>query len=103
MAIKKQYLKTKDVCKATFKLSTENADGAETAALVGDFNNWNALAHPMKRLKKDGSFSITIELGKDEQYEFRYLLDGHRWCNDPEADGSVPTIYGDSENSVITI
>ena len=38
MAIKKQFIKTKPVCKVTFSFEAKEAN---TAAVVGDFNNWN--------------------------------------------------------------
>ena len=100
MSIKKQYPKTKPVCKATFKLSKQEAGGAGKAALVGEFNQWNTKTHPMKKLK-DGSFSATVELEPSREYEFRYLLDDSRWTNEPDAQRQVPTPFGDGENSVI--
>jgi hypothetical protein len=41
MSIKKQYLKSKPVCKVTFRIPKEVANGTRMAALVGEFNNWN--------------------------------------------------------------
>ena len=100
MSIKLRYLKSKPVCKATFKLSKKQAGGAGKAALVGEFNLWNTQTHPMTKLK-DGSFSITIELEQNREYEFRYFLDNSRWTNEPDAQNQVPTPFGDGENSVI--
>ena len=37
--LKKQFLKTKEVCKVTFSLP--EAVQGETVFLVGDFNNWD--------------------------------------------------------------
>ena len=36
MSIKKRYLKTKPICKVTFRLSKKAAKGAEKVYLVGD-------------------------------------------------------------------
>ena len=74
MPFKKLYLKSKPVCKVTFKLSKEEAKSANSVNLVGDFNDWDIAGTPMKKLK-NGSFSATVELAKDANYEFRYLLD----------------------------
>ena len=48
MAISKQYLKTKPVCKVTF---TVPAKEAKKVAVVGDFNNWNPKGSMLKKLK----------------------------------------------------
>ena len=103
MAIQKKYLKTKDLCKVTFNVPPELGKKFEEACLVGDFNNWDIHATPMKKLKKDKSFTVTMSLLKGKEYEFRYLLDGETWINDKEADKHVPTYYPDAENSVISV
>ncbi len=100
MSITKKYLKTKPVCKVTFKIEPEKGKYYKTANLLGDFNNWDINATPMKKLKS-GGFSVSVNLEKNHKYKFRYLFDGVTWDNDSEADGSVPTPFGDSEDSVI--
>ncbi len=95
--IKKQFLKTKKEVKVTFTL--HNVEG-ETAVLVGQFNDWDATTHPMKKAK-DGSFSITVNLPKDEKFEFRYFVNGDEWHNDAEADAYIPNEHGE-QNSVVT-
>jgi 1,4-alpha-glucan branching enzyme len=102
MSIKKQYLKRKPVCKVTFRISEEIGNLAGTAHVVGEFNNWDFLSIPMKKLKK-GAFTATLNLEKGREYQFRYLLDNRNWQNDGDADKLVPTPFGDSENSVIVL
>jgi 1,4-alpha-glucan branching enzyme len=97
MSVKKQYLKTKSVCKVTFNLPKDIAKSAGSVYLVGD-----ASSHPMK-LQKDGSFNLTINLEKGGEYQYRYLLDGSTWENDDCADKYVKSPYGDSENSIVVI
>ena len=75
MAFKKQYLKSKPVCKVTFKISKEEAKAAGSVSIVGDFNNWDKKALVMKKLK-NGSFSAAMDLPVEKDYQFRYLLDG---------------------------
>ena len=102
MSLKKQYLKTKPVCKVTFSLPGVAVGCAANVTLVGDFNNWSYDATTMKK-SRNGSFSVTIELEIGKEYQFRYLVDGFRWENDWEADKYVPTAFGDSENSVVVV
>ena len=96
--LKKQYLKTKEVCKVTFY--TPAAIEAETVYLVGDFNDWNEQDTPMEALK-DGRFRVTLELEQGREYQFRYLVNGTEWHNDWEADKYVPNPYS-GDNSVVT-
>ena len=102
MSIKKQFLKTKPVCKVTFRITEEIVKSAGTAHVVGEFNNWDLSSTPMKKLKK-GAFTATLDLEKGREYQFRYLLDNGIWQNDGDADKFVSTPFGDSENSVIAL
>lgn len=102
MSIKKQLLKSKPVCKVSFKLSKDQVAGAAKANLVGSFNNWDVEATPMNALK-DGSFSLTLDLETGKNYEFRYLLDGKVWINDEAADSYQESGFGDAQNSVIIL
>ena len=95
----KSYSKTGRVCRVTFKLPREVA--AETACLVGEFNDWSGESHPMKRLK-DGSFRAAVSLAPGRAYRYRFLLDGVRWENDWAADGYVPNESG-AEDSVVKV
>lgn len=97
--LKKHYSKTGNYCRVTFKLAPEV--NAQKAVVCGEFNNWATDAHPMRRLK-DGGFSATISVSAGQSYRFRYLLDGVRWKNDPEANGYVPNDYG-SDDSVVEV
>ena len=101
MSIKKRYFKSKPVCRVTFRLPAEAADGASRAAVVGEFNDWDDKATPMKRLKS-GDYKATVDLPLKSGFQFRYLLDRTRWVNDAEADAQAPTPYHDASNSVIT-
>ena len=102
MTIKKQYLKSKPICKVTFRISPKMGIPAKTATVVGEFNDWSPAANPMKRLKS-GAFSTTLNLEKGRGYQFRYLLDKDNWENETEADKFVPSPYGDSDNSVVIV
>ena len=59
MAIKKQFVKTKPVCKVAFSVEAKEANHA---SVVGDFNNWNAAAQELKFYKQPGLFKTVINL-----------------------------------------
>jgi hypothetical protein len=98
---KKLYLKSRPVCKVTFRLPGEAAPEARAVTLVGDFNNWDAGASPMRRLK-NGSFTATLSLETGHNYRFRYLIDGQRWENDWRADRYVKNSFG-TDDSVVAV
>lgn len=102
MALAKQFLKSKPVCKVTFSLSPETVNGAKSVALVGEFNDWDAAAAPLKK-QKDGSYKATVELPVGGEYQFRYLIDGETWCNDDTADKYVQSGVSSDDNSVIVL
>ena len=102
MTIKKQYLKSNQICKVTFAIPPEVGQSAKTVKVVGEFNNWSFTANPMKKLKS-GAFKTTIDLIKGREYQFRYLMDKNNWENETETDKLVPSPYGDSENSVVIV
>lgn len=97
--IKKSYSKTGKKCRVTFKLS-RNVN-AQSALLVGEFNNWDDGSLPMKKLK-NGDFSATLSLDAGQSYRFRYLLDQSRWENDWDPDGYVANDFG-TDDSVVAV
>lgn len=98
MAIKKQFLKSKPVCKVTFSLLAEDA---ENVSVVGSFNEWDDTAAPLKKLK-NGTFKGTLDLESGTSYEFRYLVDGN-YVNDEEADSYAWSDFAGAENSVLSL
>jgi hypothetical protein len=51
---------------------------------------------------KDGRFSLTLELDKEREYQFRYLVNGTEWHNDWEADKYVPNPFSGDNSVVVT-
>jgi 1,4-alpha-glucan branching enzyme len=102
MCIEKQVLQKENLCKVKFSVPREVAETASTVHLVGDFNDWDTAAIPMKKTR-NGSYHVSLELPTGKEYQFRYLLDDDRWENDINADRFVPNGYGDSVNSVVSI
>ncbi|MBI1341880.1 MAG: hypothetical protein GC171_02985 [Terrimonas sp.] len=95
--VKKTYYKTKDYCKVKFSFQVENAETIEILGLNSDWEH----AVIMSR-KKDGSFTADVNLPKDSTHEFKYIINGKEWINDPEADGLQPNIFGGT-NSIISL
>jgi hypothetical protein len=74
------------------------ADSA--VALVGDFNDWNPAATPLRR-DSDGLWSVTVPL-RPGRYRYTFIVDGTRWRRDPAAPPALEDDFG-APTSVITI
>ncbi len=98
MSIKKQFIKTKPVCKVTFSVEAKEAN---TASVVGDFNNWNPEEGELSKLK-NGTFKGVFDMPKDASYEFKYIIDG-AFVNEAEADSFKWNDFAGTENGVITV
>lgn len=95
--IQKTYYKTKDYCKVKFSFAPENAETVEVLGLNSDWENSIVL-----KKKKDGTFSTEVNLPKDTQHQFKYLVNKSEWMNDTEADNQEANEYGGT-NSVIVL
>lgn len=100
MSLKKSFSKETNKCTVTFTVTPEEAGGAQTVNIAGDFNSWSSTDTPLKK-GKNGNFSVKIELEADREYQFRYLFDGCRWENDWKADKYIPAPYSNADNSVV--
>ncbi len=98
MAIKKQYLKSKPVCKVTFEVAAKEATNV---SVVGDFNKWNGESTPLKKLK-NGKFKGVLPFEKGNTYEFKYIIDGN-YVNEDSADAFKWNDYANAENSVLEL
>lgn len=101
MSLKKQYVKEKPVCKVTFKLPQDVVSSANKVNLTGDFNNWDLEGLTMKKTRT-GEYSVSLELEKGKEYQFRYVIDGKEWINEEQADKFVPNVF-QTENSVVVV
>jgi 1,4-alpha-glucan branching enzyme len=61
-----------------------SASQAKAVSLVGDFNQWNPAAHPMKQMS-DRSWLLTVEL-KHGHHRYAFMVDGVLTL-DPRAQG----------------
>ena len=98
MAVKKQFIKTKPVCKVTFSLEAKEAD---YVAVIGDFNNWNPSEGALSK-QKNGTFKAAFDLPKDTSFEYRYLVDGV-FVNETEADAYRWNDFAGAENCVLEV
>jgi len=98
MAIKKQYLKSKPICKVTFSVPAKNA---KKVVVAGDFNKWDTKKPQLRKLK-NGTFKGTIDLEKDKSYQFKYIIDG-TYLNEEQADGYVWNDFAGTENSLLEL
>ena len=98
MPIKKQFVKSKPVCKVTFYIEAKEAT---QVSVIGDFNNWNAEEGTLSKLK-NGTFKGVFDLDKDAAYEFKYLIDGE-YVNESEADSFKWNEFAGTENSVLEV
>ena len=62
------------------------APQAKSVSVVGDFNGWQAAAHPMQRMP-DGCWTARLEL-RHGSYRYLFLVDGQPRL-DPHARGLV--------------
>jgi 1,4-alpha-glucan branching enzyme len=93
MAVKKARGKEKAVRKTPAKKVQFQFPAAQAAEayLVGEFNNWDTSAHPMKK-DKNGVWELTIAL-QPGRYEYRFFIDGD-WQSDISCCGCVPNEFG---------
>jgi 1,4-alpha-glucan branching enzyme len=76
----------------TFALPTDEPAGA--VSVVGDFNDWDPYAHPLRR-RANGTRSAAVTVPVGATLRFRYLAEGGVWFNDetaPARDGQDASI-----------
>lgn len=86
----KSEVKSKEISTAKIQFVFP-APEAQAVSLVGDFNEWDTLATPMKNDKK-GIWKVTVNL-KPGRYAYRFFVD-ENWENDPSCTECVPNSLG---------
>jgi serine protease AprX len=76
-------------------------DAAERVSLAGDFNGWDPLATPLKR-NDSGLWSTEIAITATGRLEYKFIVDGRRWLEDPSNGMKTPDNHG-GLNSVLVI
>ena len=72
-----------DVVRVTFVLPAGEPPGA--VSVVGDFNDWNPFAHPLRR-RGNGTRSAVVKVPSGSKLLFRYLAEGGVWFDDETAE-----------------
>ena len=100
--LKKQFLKSRPVCKVTFSLPKEAFQEASEVRLLGDFNQWSwEEGFVMK--KGESEYKVVIELPKGLSFQFRYVSDEGTWENDWHADAYQYSPFSGVDNSVVNL
>ena len=76
-------------------------DVAKTVSLAGDFNQWDSSATSLSR-DSSGLWLTEIEAPEAGRYQYKFVIDGHRWIEDPSNGMKTPDNHG-GMNSVLAI
>jgi len=76
-------------------------DEAKSVSLVGDFNSWNTARTPLRK-DESGLWLAEVEAPRAGTYQYKFIVDGSRWLEDPSNGMKVPDNYG-GLNSVLAI
>lgn len=76
------------------------APNAKQVYIAGEFNGWSPNKDALKRISQT-CWEIVIPL-KPGRYEYKFVIDGNQWREDPYSPGYVPDPYG-GRNSVLVI
>jgi hypothetical protein len=77
------------------------APRASRVAVVGDFNGWDPVATPMRKLRSGATWTAAIAV-PEGRYAYAFVVDGRTWMPDPTA----PLAPGDGfghESSVLVV
>ncbi|MFN8075110.1 MAG: isoamylase early set domain-containing protein [Kineosporiaceae bacterium] len=69
--------------KVTFVLPDD--DETPSVSVVGDFNEWTPGVHKLVR-RANGTRSVAVQVPAGTRPRFRYLAEGGKWFDDPDAD-----------------
>ena len=72
-----------------------DAPQAHEVAVVGDFNTWDRVSHPLK--KDDNGLWQKIMMLPPGRYEYKFLVDG-QWRTDPNNPRQCTNCYGTNNN-----
>ena len=76
-------------------------DAAMSVSVAGNFNGWSEVATPLKR-NRDGLWSTEIIIRSSGRFEYKFIVDGQRWIEDPSNGMKAPDNYG-GLNSVVVV
>ena len=77
------------------------APHASSVALVGDFNNWDPKATPLRAASTGGVWSVEVPI-QPGRHLYAFVVDGTVWRPDPAAPQATGEDYGEP-NSALTV
>ena len=75
-----------------------DAPASSRVAVVGDFNDWDPAATPLRPAGRDGGWVVELRL-KPGRYHYTFLIDGRRW----ERDSSEPPAAGSDFGAPVSV
>ncbi len=85
----------------TRQVSLRLSAPASHVAIVGDFNDWDPAATPLRPTADPGVWIVELRL-KPGRYHYSFLLDGQRWVPDPAEPPAMGSDFG-APTSVLTV
>jgi 1,4-alpha-glucan branching enzyme len=76
-------------------------DSAHSVSVAGDFNGWSQIATPLQR-NGSGLWTTDIAIPRTGHFEYKYIINGQRWIEDPSNGMKAPDNHG-GLNSVLVI
>jgi hypothetical protein len=77
------------------------APASSRVVVVGDFNNWDPGATPLRSTGRQGVWTVELRL-KPGRYHYTYLVDGREWVRDPAEPPAPESDFG-APTSVLTV
>jgi hypothetical protein len=77
------------------------APASSRVAVVGDFNDWDPAATPLRPAGDGGTWIVELRL-KPGRYHYTFLIDGRRWARDPSEPPAAESDFG-APVSVLTV
>jgi Carbohydrate-binding module 48 (Isoamylase N-terminal domain) len=77
------------------------APASSRVAVVGDFNDWDPAATPLRPSGDGGTWIVELRL-KPGRYHYTFLIDGRRWARDPSSPPAAESDFG-APVSVLTV
>jgi 1,4-alpha-glucan branching enzyme len=77
------------------------APASSRVAVVGDFNDWDPAATPLRPAGDGGTWIVELRL-RPGRYHYTFLIDGRRWARDPNEPRAAESDFG-APVSVLTV